>query len=425
MSLFARRASEFEHLRPGLALRTRNIGTGLRRSQSVRDTTYVTPAVTWETANFKDNYICVRKLGKGAQAAAYILSDIHLPTRQVVAKIYNDTPQNRKLVTNEIKVLKHLNRNGCKPFLLCFQRNFVSPVKSVSPICRDFSQEDKNVLVVVYDYFFGSGTQDLATLLILLAYTEQDYADMEYSERLYNNEIAMHVSQPEIQLQIILTLIRCVAYLHDNHVAHMDIKPANVVVNLRSGRIQLIDFGISCMESDCVPLGTPTHMAPEIVRLHGKKRSVFSFNFIRDDTEALRVLPIDLAMKADAWSIGVLLFELIHGQLPYDFPVEGLLYNLGHAKQSDILETNFVHPNQDVSDSISAVIDGFLTVEVSERLTVVEARDALAPLMDSILSPSSPTSPIKSSPKASPKASPLSPWSPSPTTPLLSQDLPF
>lgn len=412
MSLFQRRASEVQNLRPpSLTLRTRNIESlnRLRRTHSVKDTSYVSPTVVWDTANFNDHYSCVRRLGKGAQASAYILSDIHLPTKQVVAKIYPDDSRNRELVTNEIKVLKHLNRNGCKPFLLCFQRNFVCPVKSVNEACKDvYTLGTPNALVVVYDYFFGQGTQDLATLLKILAYTQEDYEEMPPNERFYTSDIATHIAQPEVQLQIILTLIRCVAYLHENNVAHMDIKPANVVVNVRSGRIQLIDFGISCMESECVPLGTPTHMAPEMVRLHGKKKTILNslgLSSSRGSSETSRVLSLENAMKADAWSIGVLLFELVHGQFPYDFSMDGLLYKIGRAQQSDIYLANFDHPNSDVSTSVSAIIDGFLNVDATKRLSVLDARDALAPLMDTVLSPSSPM------------ASPLSPFTPSPISP--------
>jgi len=87
-------------------------------------------------------------------------------------------------------------------------------------------------------------------------------------------------------------LVDGVAFLHDNGIAHLDIKPGNIVVTRRS-HLYIIDFDIS-VRIDCPGelidewLGTPGWMAPEIGEEHGPRH-------LYD--------PI----RADLWSCGLLL----------------------------------------------------------------------------------------------------------------------
>ena len=96
-------------------------------------------------------------------------------------------------------------------------------------------------------------------------------------------------------------LVDGVAFLHENGVAHLDIKPGNIVVTRRS-RLQIIDFDISVRVDGPDELidqwfGTPRWMAPEIGDQHGS-RCLYS--------------PI----RADLWSCGLVLQYLAseHGK---------------------------------------------------------------------------------------------------------------
>ncbi|MBL4845889.1 MAG: SUMF1/EgtB/PvdO family nonheme iron enzyme [Planctomycetes bacterium] len=92
-------------------------------------------------------------------------------------------------------------------------------------------------------------------------------------------------------------LCESMAYAHD-YTVHRDIKPGNVWV-CTSGRLKLMDFGIARTlgtgqhTKTGVTLGTAYYMAPEQVR--GAK---------------------DLDHRADQYSLGVLLFELLTGEVP-------------------------------------------------------------------------------------------------------------
>ena len=97
-------------------------------------------------------------------------------------------------------------------------------------------------------------------------------------------------------------LVDGLAVLHRNGIAHMDIKPENIMYDHNSKKIKYIDFGLSCgMDISCaqrtnIPRGTPQYWAPEIYT-------------VRDLVEGKR---------ADIWSLGITMFVWITGQMPYD-----------------------------------------------------------------------------------------------------------
>ncbi|KAF4529560.1 hypothetical protein B566_EDAN017916 [Ephemera danica] len=108
-------------------------------------------------------------------------------------------------------------------------------------------------------------------------------------------------------------LARALGYAHEQGVLHRDVKPANVIVNLPTHSAKLTDFGLSCATDSSstqtgVVLGSPAYMAPEL--LAGAAGSVAS----------------------DVYSLGVLLFQLLTGRLPYeDASLAGLLIKVAQA----------------------------------------------------------------------------------------------
>jgi len=64
-------------------------------------------------------------------------------------------------------------------------------------------------------------------------------------------------------------LFNAVAFLHEHNVAHMDLKPVNILIPRKSGRLTLIDFGCAIRVRDAEEKfrgtsGTKGYMAPEI-----------------------------------------------------------------------------------------------------------------------------------------------------------------
>ncbi|KAK1430386.1 hypothetical protein QVD17_13084 [Tagetes erecta] len=96
--------------------------------------------------------------------------------------------------------------------------------------------------------------------------------------------------------QLVTTLHFC----HQNGVAHRDLKPQNLLLD-EDGNLKVSDFGLSALPESKkdgllhTACGTPAFTAPEIVRGKGYDGA-----------------------KADAWSCGVILFNLLTGYLPFD-----------------------------------------------------------------------------------------------------------
>jgi len=107
-------------------------------------------------------------------------------------------------------------------------------------------------------------------------------------------------------LDIVARLAEALAHAHRQGVVHRDVKPANVMFDPASGGVKLTDFGLS-RSADAqatrsgLLLGSPVYMAPEL--LGGARADAAS----------------------DLYALGVLLFELLTGRLPFEGASMGVL----------------------------------------------------------------------------------------------------
>ena len=101
--------------------------------------------------------------------------------------------------------------------------------------------------------------------------------------------------------QVVETVGSALAYAHRQGVLHRDIKPSNVLIS-KEGMMYLADFGLariaqageSTLSADSI-MGTPQYISPE--QAMGKK---------------------DLDGKTDIYSFGVMLYEMVVGQVPFN-----------------------------------------------------------------------------------------------------------
>jgi beta-lactam-binding protein with PASTA domain/predicted Ser/Thr protein kinase len=102
----------------------------------------------------------------------------------------------------------------------------------------------------------------------------------------------------EAAVDVTLQILRAARYAHKHGVVHRDIKPHNVLID-QDGRVRVTDFGIaragtSDMTETGSIMGTAQYLSPE--QAQGR--------------------PVDA--RSDLYSIGIVLYELLTGQVPFD-----------------------------------------------------------------------------------------------------------
>ena len=97
-----------------------------------------------------------------------------------------------------------------------------------------------------------------------------------------------------------MDMLKSIEYIHSQNIYHCDIKPANFLLDQKEGSVKLADFGFSVRQDEKeVVGGTPVYMAPEHLM-------------------AWRRMTPDFDHRSDIYSLGVVLYEMLVGYLPYE-----------------------------------------------------------------------------------------------------------
>jgi serine/threonine protein kinase len=143
-------------------------------------------------------------------------------------------------------------------------------------------------IVTVYDFGETGG----------LYYLLMEYVDgVNLRQLLQKRKIT-----PPQALTIVPKICEALQYAHEQQIVHRDIKPENVLVD-KYGRVKIADFGIAKILGRAMPngsltgekgvIGTPHYMAPEQIEK-----------------------PATVDHRADIYSLGVVFYELLTGELP-------------------------------------------------------------------------------------------------------------
>jgi calcium-dependent protein kinase len=149
---------------------------------------------------------------------------------------------------------------------------------------------------------------------------------------------------------LIMQVLSCINYCHQNHIVHRDLKPENILLeaNKNFDEIKIIDFGTSLVFAEGKTLdeklGTPYYIAPEV--LNKKYDS-----------------------KCDIWSIGVITYIVLSGIPPFNGPTDkDIMKKVKEAKYS------FSDPVwAKISDECKDFIAKLLTKDKDKRPSAEEA----------------------------------------------------
>ena len=204
-------------------------------------------------------YMIQRRIGRGAMGAVYLGKDPRI---------------NRPVAVKAIPIEKEFEDDELKEARLRFYREAESAGRLTHPnIITVFDAgEDKGLAYIAMEYVPGIPLKDFTDPKRLLA--------------------------PKRALELCAATAEALDYAHNQGVIHRDIKPANLLYNPKDGSLKISDFGVARITDNNktktgIVLGTPMYMSPE------------------------QLAAEDLTGLSDLFSLGVTLYELLVGEVPF------------------------------------------------------------------------------------------------------------
>lgn len=204
-------------------------------------------------------YVIERRIGRGAMGAVYLAKDPRI---------------NRAVALKAIPIEKEFEDDELKEARLRFYREAESAGRLAHPnIITVFDAgEDKGLAYIAMEFVPGIPLKKFTDPKKLLA--------------------------PKRALDLCAQTAEALDYAHEQGVIHRDIKPANLLYNPKEGSLKITDFGVARMTDGNatktgIVLGTPMYMSPE--QLNAEK----------------------LTGHSDLFSLGVTLYELLAGEVPF------------------------------------------------------------------------------------------------------------
>ena len=204
-------------------------------------------------------YVVEKRIGKGAMGAVYLARDPRI---------------NRAVAVKAIPIEKEFEDEELKEARLRFYREAESAGRLTHPnIITVFDAgEDKGLAYIAMEYVPG---------IPLRSYTDPK-----------------KLLAPKRALELAAMTAEALDYAHNQGVIHRDIKPANLIYIPKEGQLKISDFGVARITDNNrtktgIVLGTPMYMSPEQLGAE------------------------NLTGLSDLFSLGVTLYELLVGEVPF------------------------------------------------------------------------------------------------------------
>jgi eukaryotic-like serine/threonine-protein kinase len=200
---------------------------------------------------------------------------------------------------------------------------------------RSASALDHPNIAVVH----GIDTTDTGRLFIVMPYYEGETLELR---------CARGPLPPAEALEIARQIASALAAAHSRGIVHRDVKPANVLIT-SDGTVRLLDFGIAKLGQSTLTgkghlLGTLAYMSPE------------------------QLTASEVDHRADLWSVGVLLYEMLAGVRPFRADHDdALIYSIRHDSYEDPARRNGA-----ITPAVLRILDRCLSKNRDERYRSAE-----------------------------------------------------
>jgi serine/threonine protein kinase len=161
----------------------------------------------------------------------------------------------------------------------------------------------------------------------------------------------------ETAVDLALEVAEALAYMNQFGILHRDIKPDNILIS-DIGEVKLVDFGLSREEDQQTVsikgemFGTPQYLAPEYI--DGKKLNV----------------------KTDIYSLGITLFHMVSGKLPFQAGTPMALLSKQLNERPPVLN----EITDGISPEFSQLVDRMLIKDPEKRVSLDEMVETLKTL---------------------------------------------
>lgn len=147
-------------------------------------------------------------------------------------------------------------------------------------------------------------------------------------------------------------IVNVVLRIKNLGVLHRDIKDENILIDMNTNQIKLIDFGAGAF------IDPSTKHQPKLKDFHGTR--------VYSPPEWIRHQQY-YGDRAAVWSLGVLLFNMIYGDIPFEEDQDIVQCRL-YAKRANLIKLSSTSCQRDVDDLIKSC----LTVNECERICLDE-----------------------------------------------------
>lgn len=229
-------------------------------------------------------YNIISEIGKGGMGTVYLALDPQL-NRQVALKVI---PQNIYFNTDFTNLFKR-------------EINILASLEHPAIVPIYNADEENGRLYYTMKYIKGENLEDYLKM-------KQEFGSLEIKN-------------------LILQLCDALDYAHKKKILHRDLKPSNIMLDVFH-KAYILDFGISKILNEDSELtksrqitGTPFYMPPEAFTGKGVDN------------------------RSDLYSLGIIIYQLVTGQLPFDGDLTTVMYKHVHeAANLDIIDTNKISP---------------------------------------------------------------------------------